>query len=130
LRRPDALVDGDSPEAGSGRGPAALRDRMGHAGALSALDKLWPVIRSRAPAADCLTGLELHKSGARHAHSLVAGVPEGFRFESIAGWWFDHYGFNRWELVHVPEAAARYAGKYVAKELGAVRIAFGGGDFR
>lgn len=77
-----------------------------------------------------LVGVELHKSGARHAHSLIAGVPDGFRFEPISRWWFERYGFNLWEPVKVPEAAAKYAGKYVMKELGVFRIAFGGGALR
>jgi hypothetical protein len=112
-----------------GRGPLAVRDRVGHAAALRAAEGWYEHLRARDPEADVLYGLEAHKSGARHAHALVATGAD-FRFAPVAGWWFEHHGFSRWDPVRVPEAAGRYAGKYVTKELGVFRLAFDGGVFK
>lgn len=118
----------DPRRLAAGRGPLAVRDRVGRAAALLAADRWYEYLRDRDPLVDLLYGLEAHKSGARHAHALVATAPD-FRFAPVAAWWFDHYGFSRWDAVRVPEAAGRYAGKYVTKELGVVRLAFDGGRF-
>jgi hypothetical protein len=118
----------DPKRLAPGRGPLAVRDRVGHAAALRAADEWYDHVRADAPEVDVLYGLELHKSGARHAHALVA-APADFRFARTARWWFDRHGYSRWDAVRSAEAAGRYAGKYVTKELGAFRLAFDGGRF-
>ena len=115
--------------AGTGRGPLALRDRVGHAGALSAAGEWYDALRYEDPAVSVLYGMEAHKSGARHAHALVSTTPD-FRYRRPSALWFERYGYSLFERVRSAEAAGRYAGKYVTKELGVVRIALGGGDFR
>jgi len=84
-------------------------------------------VQVAAPGASVLAGLEAHKSGARHVHGLV--VADWLAWERVAGWWFDRYGYNVWEQVESPLAAARYAGKYVTKELGRFWIGLHGGRF-
>jgi hypothetical protein len=74
-----------------------------------------------------LVGVEAHKSGARHAHAAVV-TPESFRFEWAAREWFERHGYNVWEGADRATAAARYAAKYVGKELGVYDLAFGGRD--
>jgi hypothetical protein len=104
---------------------AAPRDRVGHRAAVDALRAWHRTLTAYAPAADVLVGVEAHKSGARHAHAAVVTQPD-FRFEWSAREWFDAHGYNVWERADRATAAARYAAKYVGKELGVWDAAFGG----
>lgn len=114
---PDRLARGDRF--------GALRDRVGRRGAIDALQDWHETVRAYAPNVDVLVGVEAHKSGARHAHAAVV-TPQSFRFEWVARHWFDLHGFNVWEAADRATAAARYAAKYVGKDLGVYDAAFGG----
>lgn len=103
------------------------RDYVGRRGAIDAIQSHHRVVRAYAPTVDVLAGLEAHKSGARHAHELVA-VPPGYRWKYAQADWFARFGFVRWDRVERPEAAGKYAAKYAAKELGVWGVAFDGGD--
>jgi hypothetical protein len=100
-------------------------DRVGHRGAIDALNGWHQTLTAYAPTADVLVGVEAHKSGARHAHAAVVAQP-GYRFEWSAREWFREHGYNVWERADRATAAARYAAKYVGKELGVYDVAFGG----
>jgi hypothetical protein len=98
---------------------------VGHRGAIDALDGWHRNLTAYAPTADVLVGVEAHKSGARHAHAAVVAQP-GFRYQWAARAWFVAHGYNVWERADRATAAAKYAAKYVGKELGVYDAAFGG----
>jgi hypothetical protein len=106
---------------------ARSHDRAGHRLALDSMAWWYGLLRERAPQADVLAGVELHKSGARHWHALVGGLPDGFRWKDVWAEWYARYGAQRWDEVRAPEAAGRYAAKYTVKELGEWRVARHGG---
>jgi hypothetical protein len=55
-------------------------------------------------------------------------APDDFRWKWAAINWFNKHGYNRWEAADRATAAARYAAKYVGKELGVYDLAFAGRD--
>lgn len=112
----------------AGRGPLAVRDRVGVAAAAAAASTWYEWLRAEDHDVSVLYGMEAHKSGARHAHALVATHGD-FRYRRPGSLWYERFGFNRFEPVRSAEAAGRYTGKYVTKELGVIRLAFVGGKF-
>jgi hypothetical protein len=118
---PDRIRRGDRKQA--------PRDRVGHRGAVDALSRWHDQLLAYAPGADALVGVEAHKSGARHAHAAVVAPPE-FRFQWVAQAWYEANGYNVWERADWASGAARYAAKYVGKELGVYDVAFAGGRLR
>jgi hypothetical protein len=102
---------------------------IGHAAAARALDQFWRFgLRAVVPDADILVGLEMHKTGARHAHALI-GMPGDVRWFRAWQFWYERYGASQgWKVaLRSNEAAAMYAAKYPAKELGVYGVAYGGG---
>lgn len=85
-------------------------------------------LRAVAPDVDVLAGLEMHKSGARHAHALI-GMAADARWYNAWRYWFDRHGASQgWkEQLHSSQAAAMYAAKYPAKELGVYGVSYAGG---
>lgn len=119
----------DPKRLGAGRGPLAVRDRVGHAAALRAAEQWWDTLRAEDDGVSVLYGMEAHKSGARHAHALVATSAE-FRYRGPSALWFERNGWNQFDPVRSAEAAGRYAGKYATKELGVIRLGLHGGVFK
>jgi hypothetical protein len=112
-----------------GADPRLPRTMVGRRAALDALgDWYSTALRSVAPDVDVLAGLEAHKSGARHAHALVA-MADTARWRNAWRYWFERYGASQgWkERLRSDQAAAMYAAKYPAKELGVYGVAYGGG---
>jgi hypothetical protein len=112
-----------------GADPRLPRTMVGRRAALDALGDWYATgLRAVAPDVDVLAGLEAHKSGARHAHALV-GMDSGARWRNAWRYWFERYGASQgWKVeLRSDQAAAMYAAKYPAKELGVYGVAYAGG---
>ncbi len=87
-------------------------DRPGLGTARACLRELLTM--SRAKSVLCV--FELHKSGVPHLHALLAGctaINGGIASEHF----FNAYGISRWKIYREGGGAAKYVGKYLAKEM-------------
>lgn len=119
----------DPSKLAPGADPRLPRDMAGRAYALRALGDWYRYgLRAVAPDVDALVGLEMHKSGARHAHALI-GMDERARWHRAWRAWYDRHGASQgWKVrLRSDQAAAMYAAKYPGKELGVYGVVYGGG---
>ena len=108
-------------EAAEGRGRRVARDvmvRMVRASFAAAEDLLGHRV-------DYVACLEVHRSGALHAHAMVdtGELGQGCRdVEVLEEGWYSRYGFCRFEPPRDVLNAAQYAGKHLVKREGAELI--------